>query len=154
VSGKGSGMKMAELRKADAGNRSELAALNVAACQREFVADNDHYLKLAESCECWSAFGIYDEDRPVGFCMYGRDPKDGQLWISQLMIDSAHQSKGYGRKALLLMLELIRSDADAMCVYLSFEPWNEWAKALYESVGFFPDGRMEEEDVIYRLDVR
>lgn len=154
MSGKGSGMKMVELRKADAGNRSELAALNVAACQREFVADNDYYLKLAESDECWSAFGIYESDCPVGFCMYGRDPKDGQLWISQLMIGSEHQSKGYGRKALLLMLELIRSDADAMRVYLSFEPWNEWAMALYESVGFVPDGRMEEEDVIYRLDVR
>ena len=146
--------RMVKLRKVDAGNRSEIAGLKVTASQREFVADNGYYLKLAEDDGCWSAFGIYESGLPVGFCMYGRDPKDGQLWISQLMIDAAHQSKGFGRQALLLMIELIRSDASVSSVYLSFEPWNEWARSLYESVGFVPDGRVEEEDVIYRLDVR
>lgn len=145
---------MVELRKVDEGNRSKLAALKVAAGQEEFVACNDYYLRMAEDGKSWNAFGIYAEGTAVGFCMYGRDPKDGQVWISQLMVDSAHQSKGYGRQALLLMLKLIRSDAEACCAYLSFEPWNEWARSLYESVGFVPDGRMEEEDVIYRLDLR
>lgn len=145
---------MVMLRKAGAVNRDELATLKVAASQVEFVADNSYYLGLADEDDCWRAFGIYEEGLPVGFCMFGRDPKDGELWISQLMIDSAYQSRGYGRQALILMLELIKAEEDASSVYLSFEPWNEWARALYESVGFVPDGRMEEEDVIYRLDVR
>ena len=148
------GKRMVELRKVDEGNREEMARLKVAACQREFVADNSYYLKLAESDERWNALGIYEGGCPVGFCMYGRDPKDGELWIGQLMIDSAHQSRGHGRQALQLMLELIRGDEGVSRVYLSFEPWNGWARSLYESVGFVPDGRMEEEDVIYRLDLR
>lgn len=146
--------QMVKLRKAEGDNRDELAHLKVASFQEEFVADNAYYLRLAEIEGCWSAFGIYEDGCPVGFCMFGIDPKDSKLWISQLMIDSAHQSRGYGRQALLLMLDLIKAETDADCVYLSFEPWNEWARSLYESVGFVPDGRMEEEDVIYRLDIR
>ena len=145
---------MVKLRKVGGNDSKELTELKVADGQQEFVADNAYYLKLAESESCWKAFGIYEEERPVGFCMYGRDPKDGELWISQLMIDSSQQSKGYGRQALLLMLELIKNEEGALRVYLSFEPWNNWARSLYESVGFVPDGRMEEEDIISRLDVR
>lgn len=145
---------MVKLKEVGESDRKKMTELKVASSQREFVADNAYYLKLAESESCWKAFGIYEEGRPVGFCMYGRDPKDGELWISQLMIDSSQQSKGYGRQALLLMLELIKTEKGALCVYLSFEPWNHWARSLYESVGFVPDGRMEEEDIIYRLEVR
>ncbi len=145
---------MVKLREIGENDYKELTELKVTDGQREFVAENVYYLKLAESEKCWKAFGIYKEGLPVGFCMYGRDPKDGELWISQLMIDSSQQSRGYGRQALLLMLELIKAEEEALRVYLSFEPWNHWARSLYESAGFVPDGRMEEEDIIYRLDVR
>lgn len=88
----------------------------------------------------------------VGFCMYCIEHADGQYWISQLMIDRRHQSHGFGRAALGLMLERITADRNHSRIYLSFEPENEWAKSLYESMGFVWDGRMAEEDLVYRLD--
>ncbi len=88
----------------------------------------------------------------VGFCMYRLDEQDGQYWIDQLMIDKQHQSRGFGRAALELLLGLIKADRAHDRVFLSFEPENEWAKSLYESIGFVWDGRMAEEDLVYRLD--
>ena len=64
-------------------------------------------------------FGIYDDDTPVGFLMigYGADEewidapayaREGYtLW--RLMIDRAYQGCGYGRAAIGLALDFIRT---------------------------------------------
>ena len=54
------------------------------------------------------------------------------------MIDKRHQGKGYGREALRLALEFIRTFPAGKAEYcwLSYEPDNEVAKNLYLSFGF------------------
>lgn len=58
--------------------------------------------------------------------------------IWRFMIDSRHQGKGYGREALRLALEYIRTfpGGEADVCWLSYEPENEVAKKLYASFGF------------------
>lgn len=133
-------------------NYLKIIGLKVADEQADFVAANAFYLAQAAYEKGYKPFGIYDEGKLVGFCMYCLDEAEDKYWISQLMVEKQHQSRGYGRAALGLMLELIRQDRGHNRIYLSFEPENEWAKSLYESVGFVWDGRMAEEDLVYRLD--
>ena len=95
--------------------------------------------------------GVYEGNRPVGFAMYSLDPDDRQYWIYRLMIDSRYQGKGYGREALRQLVALLRAKPDCESVYISFEPGNQRAKRLYESMGFVPDGRVLYGEIVYRL---
>jgi diamine N-acetyltransferase len=51
-----------------------------------------------------------------------------------------------------LLLARIKADTAHHIVYISFEPENVWAKALYESMGFVPDGRIIGGEIVYRLE--
>jgi len=108
-------------------------------------------------------FGVYDDDRAVGFVMvgYGTDEnwknppkiatKNYSLW--RLMIDQREQNKGYGKAALQLALDFIRKMPCGKADYcwLSYEPTNYSAKNLYYSFGFRETGEMDHTEVIAAL---
>ena len=95
---------------------------------------------------------VYDGDTLVGFAMYAMDVEDKEYWIYRLMVGQEFQSRGYGRKMLALVLDQIKQDPTHHMVYLSCNPENVWGRALYESVGFRPDGRDHFGEMVYRLD--
>ena len=70
------------------------------------------------------------------------------LW--RLMIDEKHQKKGYGREAMKLALEFVKTWPCGKAEYwvTSYEPENEAAKKLYESFGFAETGEMDDEENI------
>ena len=69
--------------------------------------------------------------------------------IWRFMIDRRYQGRGYGRKALELALEFIRTfpAGPAQYCWLDYEPENEVARKLYLSFGFVerPEQYDEEE---------
>ena len=132
--------------------------------QKGFVASNteslvEAYLALSSGRHAWP-FGIYDDDTPVGFLMigYGADEewvdppayaRDGYtLW--RLMIDRQYQGRGYGRAAIALALDFIRTFpcGPAETCYLSYEPDNARARFLYHSVGFAETGDMDGDEAV------
>lgn len=150
------------LVKVDTDNLDELIKLTVNDYQKNFVASNiysiaEAYATVAEGGFA-QPFGIYAGDEPVGFLMIGyfkRDEDDGDedeedeeeetpdyvfenylFW--RFMIDKEHQQKGYGREALKLALDYIRTfpAGPAEYCWLSYEPENEVARKLYTSFGF------------------
>ncbi len=142
---------MIRLKPVDENNFEEVIKLKVSEEQQSFVATN--VFSIAESKvlpEC-IPLAIYDEEELVGFAMYAMDRDDKEYWIYRLMIDEKHQSKGYGRAAMEALIKRISTDKEHHIIYISFEPENERAKALYESLGFVPDGRMIEDEIIYKL---
>lgn len=66
------------------------------------------------------------------------------------MIDAQYQGKGYGKAAMKKLMSLIQEDTAHHMIYLSFEPENEGAKALYEKLGFKGDGRVIEGEIVYK----
>ena len=70
------------------------------------------------------------------------------LW--RLMIDKAYQGKRYGKEAVKLALEFIRTYpcGDAEYCWLSYEPENRVAAKLYSSFGFEETGDMDGEERI------
>lgn len=146
---------MVSLRKINEKNVWKLLALEVFEEQKDFVASNtvslvEAYITLAEGGHVMP-FGIYDGETPVGFVMlgYGDEPDSGNPPIAEdnyclwrLMIDRAHQKKGYGRQAVRLALEYIRTFpcGKAEACWVSFEPENRVAAELYHSFGFRENG--------------
>jgi diamine N-acetyltransferase len=130
-----------------------------------FVAPNAFSLAQAHFEPWWHTLGIYADEVMVGFVMYGTWPATGLPayypevpvgvdYILRFMIDGRYQRQGYGRAALLLVIERIRQRPGAHRIQLSYEPTNEGAAALYASVGFQPTGHMHGSEIEAGLELQ
>lgn len=142
---------MLELRPITRENFYQVADLKVREDQRHFVAPNAFSIAEASVHDDYEPLAIYAGETLVGFTMWGSDPKAGEWWIIRLMIDLAHQGRGHGRAAMIALLERIRERANPAAIFLSFEPENHGAEALYRSLGFQPTGRVDGGEIVYRL---
>ncbi len=139
------------LKPVDENNFEEVIKLKVSDEQQHFVATNVFSIAQSKVLPECIPLAIYDEEELVGFAMYAMDREDKEYCIYRLMIDEKYQSKGYGKAAMQALIKQISEDKEHHILLISFEPENQRAKALYESLGFVPDGRMIENEVIYKL---
>lgn len=155
---------MLRLERVSGRNVWDILKLRVEKEQESFVARNDvsiieAYITLAADGHVFP-FGIYDDEMPVGFLMIGFDADDdwenppaiarGNYNIWRLMIDKEHQGKGYGKEALRLALDYIRSFPCGSAAYcwLSYEPDNHIARRMYRAFGFRETGEKDGEELI------
>lgn len=155
---------MLSLQRIDGRNVWDILKLKVSEDQQSFVAGNEvslieAYIAKAENAQIFP-FGIYHDGVPVGFLMigFGTDSSwDDAPAIAQnnydlrrLMIDAKFQGRGYGKEALMLALEFIRTFpcGKAEFCWLSYEPNNKVAQDLYRSYGFVETGEKDGEEVI------
>ena len=137
-------------------NCDAIMNLHVAKEQRDFVASNkdsfvDGFVRIIDEGKKVFPFGIYLGKKPVGFIMItydvgednGEEPSAewflrNSYFLWRFMIDRRYQGKGYGRKAMELALDFIRTfpAGEAKYCWLSYEPKNEVARKLYASFGF------------------
>ncbi|ROR28520.1 diamine N-acetyltransferase [Mobilisporobacter senegalensis] len=120
--------------------------------QADFVTSNA--VSIAQSKvqpEC-IPLAVYDDEVMVGFVMYCIDEDDSEYWIYRMMIDEKFQSKGYGRSALKLLLDRIKSDETRNKIFLGVHKESIAGVRLYESFGFRFDGQVFGKEHIMRLD--
>ena len=155
---------MIRLEKVNGRNVWELLKLEVSTDQKSFVASNDISIVEAYTAITGNGyafpFGIYEGNKPVGFLMIGFDVDDywddapdiakGNYNLWRLMIDKSYQGKGYGKDAVRLALDFIKTFPCGAADYcwLSYEPENEIARELYGSFGFNETGEMDGEELI------
>ncbi len=142
----------------------DILNLSVGENQKSFVANNDisiieAYVAITGNGYAFP-FGIFDNNILTGFLMVGYDVDDywedapdiarGNYNLWRLMIDRNYQHRGYGKKAVKLALDFIRTFPCGKAEYcwLSYEPENIVAKKLYASFGFTETGEMDGEEVI------
>jgi len=130
----------------------ECIGLKVTDEQDRFVASNIYslaqawlYSKIARP------FCIYNDDVMVGFVMLGYDESEKKCEIWRFMIDAKHQNKGYGKEAMRVVLEYIKSNPVFSKIYLTVNPDNDVAVKLYESFGFFATGEMVYDEIVMVL---
>lgn len=158
---------MVHLVKIDDSNVREILDLDVSESQQRFVASNKYSMDQVSAVEGTEhfafPFGIYDDSEPVGFIMVGfnepvqnvrtvKIPKvmKNNYSIWRFMIDRKYQGKGYGRKAINLALDFVRTFPCGKADYciLSYKPNNEVAKKLYHSIGFIENGEFDGDEAI------
>lgn len=117
----------------------------------EFVASNALSLAQSKVEKGWITKAIYDEDKMIGFTMYGYCHEDNFYEICRLMIDYKYQGKGYGKVALGKIIEEMKRFKDCNKIFLSFDPENEIGKHLYETFGFKDTGKIIDDELLYIL---
>ena len=148
---------MISLRKITSENCEAICKLNA---DNRFVATNTE--SLVEAYAHYSehgigpiAYGIYSDDTPVGFIMaeYNNSPEENDgmpyYYLWRMMIDNDHQRKGYGKAALDLMVQELRTHPQGKAdkFFTSYVPGDDGPMGFYAKYGFTHTGEMVEDEV-------
>ena len=99
-----------------------LFALDVSPEQRSFVAANAVSIAQAHFEPCAWFRAIYADETPIGFVMLHEDPEKEEYFLWRFMVDAAYQRHGYGRRALDLVAEHVRTQPGARELVSSYIP--------------------------------
>jgi len=148
---------MIKLQEVTNENYEEVSQLSVHENQVEeldwdITTELKDYLNSDEEDEI--IFAIYHEETPIGLVEIGYYENGQEDYnrlkygdknsyeINRMMIDQAHQGKGFGKRSLEVIINHIKTfplgTADAITITYFFS--NEVAKSLYQSVGFEETG--------------
>ena len=117
--------KQLHFKSVNAENRREVEGLTVFSEQAGFIESVSECLREADELELWRPVGIYDSDTLIGFAMYG------------------YQGKGYGKQAVLSLLDRLHTEYQSGTVYLSVYENNPHAIKLYQQIGFRFNGKYD-----------
>ena len=107
---------------------------------------------------------IYHDETPVGFLMANYDPKyefmdnkgEPYFYLWRLMIDEQHQNKGYGRRAMEIFIEELKTGVygKANAFYTGVVPASTVTPKFYGDLGFVETGEIDGEPDDYEIVVR
>lgn len=142
-----------ELRQVTEENVRAICRLAVAPSQSGFVAPNA--VSLAQALFAPKAWyrAIYADGQPVGFAMLSIDTETPEYFLWRLMVGAEFQGRGYGRAALGLIVEHVRSLPNARELVVSWVPADGGPEPFYLDLGFVPTGEMDEGEVVARLEL-
>jgi diamine N-acetyltransferase len=132
-------------------NFHEIVNMKVHENQKHFVASNQYSLAEAYVHPDHLPLAIYADDVPVGFLMYAFWAERQQFWIFRLMVRQEQQGHGYGRAAMNLLIERMTALPGCREIYISYEPENQVARSLYQSLGFIITGEVVSGEEVARL---
>jgi diamine N-acetyltransferase len=144
------------LREVTADTVRAICRLEVSEEQKHFVAPNA--VSIAQAYfepKAWFR-AIYADETPVGFLMLYDDPNDpdGPLYfLWRYMIDARYQKLGFGKRAMDLLLEHVRTRPGVRELTLSCHPGEEGPEPFYRRYGFALTGRMLGDEAEMRIDV-
>jgi diamine N-acetyltransferase len=122
--------------------------------QERFVASNA--VSLAEalfSDDAWYR-AIYADDELVGFVMLSDEtlcatpPAEPNIGLWRLMVDARHQRRGIGKEVIRQVVDYVRSRPGVRDFYTSYVPGALGPEQFYLSLGFVPNGEVEDGETI------
>lgn len=128
-----------------------ICKLKVKPEQEGFVASNA--LSIAQAHfdpDAWFR-AIYAGETPVGFVMVDDDVQKKEYFLWRFMIDARYQGMGFGRKALLQVIEYVKTRPGAKEFYTSYVPGEGCPRDFYIALGFEETGEEEEGERVMRL---
>lgn len=141
------------LREVTADTLPDVLRLRVADHQRRFVADNATSIAQAHFSKSAWFRAIHAGETPVGFLMLHADRQKAEYALWRFMIAAEHQGRGYGRRALELVIEHVRGLPGAEELRLSYVPGEGEPRPFYERLGFVCTGEEEDGERVMRLEL-
>lgn len=133
------------LREVTTKNLRQVLELKVSEAQNQFVASNPVSVAQAyfKRDHAWFR-GIYADDTPVGFLMLYDNPQEAEYFLWRFMIDERYQGLGYGRQAIQLLINYVKTRPAATELKLSYVPDKEGSPGpFYTKLGFEETGEVD-----------
>ena len=129
-----------------------ITALRVAPAQERLVATNAESIAEAYFSRDVAWFrAVYAGDTPVGFVMLEDNPAEGRYYLWRFMIDARYQGRGFGRRAIELLIEHVRTRPGATTLMTSCVPGPGSPCPFYERLGFVYTGEVDDGELVMRL---
>jgi diamine N-acetyltransferase len=85
---------------------------------------------------------VYADGAPVGFLMLYDSPEEKDYFLWRFMIAEPHHGKGFGRRAIELLADYVRSRPGAAVLETSCGQGAGSPEGFYQAVGFRRNGKM------------
>jgi diamine N-acetyltransferase len=128
-----------------------ICRLAVTEKQSNFVAPNAVSIAQAHFSKYAWFRAVYADEEPVGFVMLYDDPEKPEYFLWRLMTDARYQGMGFGRRAMELLIDYVRTRPNATELMTSCVPGDGSPQGFYEKLGFELTGEKEDEEVLLRL---
>ena len=139
------------LREVTKDNLREVMRLSVADHQQGFVASNAVSLAQAHfETYAWYR-AIYAGETPVGFIMLADQPEIPEYYLWRFMIDKRYQHYGFGKQAIHLLIDYVRTRPNATELLVSCVPGNGSPCPFYQKLGFEYTGKEEDGELEMKL---
>lgn len=139
------------LRPVTKENGRAIIKLKVAPEQEQFVATNPVSLAQAHFEKYAWYRAIYADETPVGFMMLYDDPVEPEYFLWRLMVDQRYQHMGFGRKAIGLLIDYVKTRPGATELKVSHGEGEGNPGPFYASLGFEYTGDKIDDELIMRL---
>ncbi len=141
------------LREVTSANLAAILNLSVSENQQELVASNAKSIAEAHYAEDAWFRAIYADETPVGFVMLSDVPEKAEYFLWRMMVDAAHQGKGYGRRAVEILVEHVRMRPGATELFTSHVKKEGNAGKFYRKLNFAYTGEEHEGELIMKLEL-
>lgn len=133
--------------------------LKVSKEQVQFVAPNS--VSIAEAHFSKGAWfrAVYADETPVGFVLLAKVSREerarlGSHFLWRFMIDERYQGRGFGRKAMELVVQHLREESIAKALHTSCREGKGSPKGFYQKMGFRETGKkLDNGEQILKLEV-
>jgi len=130
----------------------EIMRLDVAEHQKGFVAPNSVSIAQAHfEPKAWFR-AVYSGEEPVGFVMVSEDPEGPEYFLWRLMIADRHQGNGYGRRAMEMVVQRVRTLPGATRLVTSYVPGDGSPGGFYHCFGFVDTGEEDHGELVTVLE--
>ncbi len=126
------------LKDVSINNWYECTQLSVTEEQKQvFPAPIVYWIAESKYVTDFEPLAIYFDKDIVGFIVYCSAPdNEGNYWIPALMIDAMYQGKGYGKEAMIQLVDLMKGKYNCQKIMIGHREENVIADRLYQSLGF------------------
>lgn len=141
------------LRPISEDNVMAIIKLDVAADQKDLVAPNSVSIaQAAHTTNRWER-AIYADDEPVGYVLLSENRTKPRYYLWRYMIDHRYQRMGFGRSAMELVIEYVRTLPNATEMYVTYVPVDRGPRDFYARLGFQDTGVDHEGELEMKLEL-
>ena len=115
--------------------------------KKNFVAPNALSIAQAHFCDKAWFRAVYADETSVGFIMLYDDPDEPEYFLWRFMIAQPHHGKGYGRRAIELLVDYVRTRPNSRELLVSCGQGEGGPEDFYRKVGFERNGKMYGDEV-------
>ena len=143
--------KTVTLQEITAENVRQVCELSVNTKQKNYVAENA--IAIAEACYSKNDWmrAVYADDTPVGLMVVKAQPEKAEYLLWRFMIDAQYQQSNYGRRAIELCIDYVRTRPNTVEFLTSVVPGDHCPQGFYESLGFCLTGQWHKGEAMMKI---